>query len=93
MIRVVHLLELRARVNALRVRFGLANVTYTTPVAGTSLVTGQNLLQIRTALSEVYVASGRTAPAFTDPGLPAGTTIKAVHIAQLRAAIRALEGS
>ena len=90
-IRLVHLLELRLRVNAQRVRFGLAAVNFTAPVAGVSMVNGQHLLQIRGALTEAYTAAGMLAPTFTDPGLPAGTVIKAVHIQELRAAIIALE--
>jgi hypothetical protein len=90
-IRLVHLLELRTRVNAQRVRFGLAEVAFDPPVAGVSMITGQRLLQVRTALSEAYTAAGVTAPTFTDPGLPAGTVVKAVHIQELRAAILALE--
>ena len=92
-IRLIHLLELRARINAQRVRFNLPEVGFTPQVAGVSVITGQHLLQIRTALTEAYIAHGLAAPTFTDPGLPAGTVIRAVHIQELRAAIIALEGS
>jgi hypothetical protein len=90
-IKVVHILELRARVNAQRVRFGLAEINLHAPVAGVTMITTQQLLQIRTALAEAYAAAGVLAPNFTDPGLPPGTFIKAVHIKELRAAIVTLE--
>jgi hypothetical protein len=75
------------------VRFGLAAVSFTPAVAGATVVTQQQLLQIRGALTEAYAAHFLAAPVFTDPGLPAGTVIKAVHIQELRAAILALEAS
>ena len=92
-VRFIHLLELQIRSNAQRVRFGLAAINYSTAQVGVTVITAQDLLQIRTALTEAYTLAGRTAPTFTDPGLPAGTSIKAVHVQELRAAIVALEAS
>jgi hypothetical protein len=46
---------------------------------------------MRTALSQAYLAAGRTAPTFSDSPLTAGATyVRAAHIAELRAAVVAL---
>jgi len=90
-IKLLHLLELQARVNAQRVRFLLAEAAFSAKTAGVSVIAAQDLLEIRTALTQAYAAAGMAAPVFTDPGLPAGTVIKAVHIQELRAKIIALE--
>jgi len=50
-----------------------------------------HVAEIRTALGAVYVAKGRTLPAYTDAGPAGGTTVKAVHLAELRVAVRAIE--
>jgi len=47
---------------------------------GVTSIAGLQILQIRTALSDAYVAHGLAAPTFTDPGLPPGTVIKAVRL-------------
>jgi len=49
------------------------------------------LTDLRTALSQAYQAAGRTSPAYTDPTVGAGlAVIKAIHLNELRAAVRAL---
>ena len=50
-----------------------------------------HIAELRNALAVVYAATGRTAPVYTDPVLAAGVTMKVAHIAELRAAIVALE--
>jgi len=62
-----------------------------TLTGGTSIVRAQHIVDIRTALSQVYAALSLTPPTYTDPALSIGTTIKAVHIEELRAAIIAIE--
>jgi len=46
------------------------------------------LTELRTALSQAYQAAGRAAPTYTDP-TELGV-IKAIHLSELRAAVRAL---
>jgi hypothetical protein len=41
--------------------------------------------------AQAYAAPSRAAPGYTDPSLAAGTMIKKAHIAELRAAVIALE--
>jgi hypothetical protein len=46
------------------------------------------LTELRTALTQAYQAAGRTAPTYTDP--TALSVIKAIHLNELRTAIRTL---
>jgi hypothetical protein len=93
MIRAAHIAELRARIDALRVTYGLAPYPWTDPTlaAGSTLVRGAHIAQLRNALSDAYTAAHLTPPTYTDPGLGVGTTIKAAHLGELRTAVRTLE--
>ena len=62
-----------------------------TLTAGATVIGAQHIIDLRTALSQAYAAEGVTPPPYTDPTLGAGTTMKAAHIAEIRAAIVALE--
>jgi hypothetical protein len=86
-------LELSSYIDALRARFGLASYAYTDPslTVRATIVKAQHIIDLRTALSQVYVAAGRTPPTYTDPALGPGTTMRAIHITELRAAVIAIE--
>ena len=88
----MHVTELRARINAIRVRFGLSNITWTDPNLTGLPVMASHIQEMRSAFVAAYSAAGRPPPSFADPTLvPGATVIKAIHIAQLRAAVVALE--
>lgn len=90
-IRAVHVTELRSRVEAARAERGLAAYGYTDAVPGAgTLILARHVTELRSALIEVYAAAGLTTPVFTDPVL-SGVPIRAVHITQLREALRAIE--
>lgn len=92
-VKAVHITELRAAIDALRVRNGLATYGWTdgSLSTGATALKSVHIAEMRTALAAAYAAAGRSMSAFTDPTLSAGTsTVKAVHIAELRAAIAAL---
>ena len=94
MIRAVHITELRARIDALRIHFGLAAYAY--PAAPltpfTTIVQATQINDLRAALSQAYVAAGQPAPTFTDPVLAAQSTVtRAVHVTELRDAVLAIE--
>ena len=74
-------------------RFGLAAYAYagSSLTPGTSVILRQHLDDLRTALSEAYVAAGRTAPIYLESAVAGTTPIRASHIAELRAAIIAIE--
>ena len=90
--RVVHITELRTRIAALRTSRGLTPMSWTDPtlVAGSTPVKAVHLTQMRSALDQVYVSLNRVRPVYTDASIT-GMTIKAVHIAELRAAVAAVE--
>jgi uncharacterized protein DUF6259 len=92
-VKAVHILELRQRIDALRARAGLALYGWTNPTLtiGSSPVTAQHVAELRAALAAVYTARGLTPPAYTDAALGPGLTIKRLHITELRSAVVAIE--
>jgi hypothetical protein len=95
-VRAVHLTELRTRINAQRVRFGLSLVDWMDPTltAGATVIKRQHILQLRAALTDAYNKAAilsLPAPTYTDPDLPVGTAVKMIHIQELRNAVIALE--
>jgi hypothetical protein len=93
LIRAVHITELRTRIDALRLRFGLAAFSWTNPsLAAGTVVGGLHVSDLRTALQQAYAAAGQPAPSFTDPAIvPGATVIRVPHIQELRAAVQNLE--
>jgi hypothetical protein len=92
-VRAVHITELRTRVDAQRVRFKLQPFSWTgEPLsAGNSVILATHVTEMRSALAQAYAAAGQMAPQYTDGSLAAGDLIQAVHILELRAAVRGLE--
>ena len=66
-------------------------VAVATIAMGAASIKAVHITDLRTALDQAYTAAGRPLPTYTDPGLVPGTTIKVAHIAELRAAIIAIE--
>ena len=91
--RAIHFLELRARIDALRRKAGLAVYVWTDPalIAGATPVKVVHLTELRTALDEAYVAAARPAPVYDDAAVAGGTGIRAAHLMELREAVAALE--
>jgi hypothetical protein len=90
-IRAVHVVELRARINAVRQANGLAAVAWTDATLDGVVVKLVHLTELRAALVGAYQAAQRVPPSFTDPTPSTSTSIKAIHIAELRIAVVALE--
>jgi hypothetical protein len=93
-IRAAHVLELRARIDALRARFGLSSYAWTGAVQPGVVVRAQHVNELRTAVEDVYEAAplAPAAPVWTDATLLAGhTVVRAVHFAEIRNAVIALE--
>jgi hypothetical protein len=61
-------------------------------VAGTTVVKGVHLAEMRTAVNAVRALAGLSAAAWTDPS-PTGVQIKAVHITELRTGLDAARSS
>ena len=94
-VKAVHFTELRARIDALRIRFGLVAYAWTDPTlaAGTT-IKAVHLTQLREALQQAYAAAGQSPPVYTDPVITAqSTVILGAHIQQLRTAVLYLEAS
>lgn len=92
-IRLTHLVELRDHIDMVRTREGLPAFPWAdpNPVANNTVVQARHIVDLRTALAEVYVAQGLLPPVYTDGTLSAGVVIKATHIDELRAAVMAVE--
>jgi hypothetical protein len=87
-VKAVHIAELRAAIDAVRVASGLATFAWTDPTLTpeSTPLKAVHVTDLRTALSQAYVAAGQTPPTYTDPtGL---TVTKAIHLNELRTAVR-----
>lgn len=91
-INVIHITELRTRINALRAAFGIAAFSFTDPgLAAGNVIKAVHITELRTALAPVYTAALRAAPTYTDPALGAGTVVKAIHVQELRSRVTSVE--
>lgn len=93
LIQAVHITELRARIDALRIRFGLLQFIWTnpTPVAGSTMLQATYVIEMRAALNGVYTRAGRPLPIYAAPAPTIGGAIPALHVSELRSAVLALE--
>jgi hypothetical protein len=91
-VKEVHLRQLRARVDAQRVRCRLTPFEWTDPslAAGLTLIKAVHIAELRTALNAAYTACGVSPPSYEDPNLT-GSVVKALHFNDLRNAVLALE--
>lgn len=89
-IRASHIAELRARVDALRVRVGLVPFAWTDPMlaVGATAVRAPHLIDLRTALTQACAAGGLPLPVYAEP-IAAGTIIRTTHLTELRNAVLA----
>jgi hypothetical protein len=92
-IKASHVNELRTRIDAIRAARGLSGFSWSDNpvVANTTVILVQHLAELRTALNQAYAQAGFSPPQYTDNPLGAGTLVKAIHIAQLRSAVLAIE--
>jgi hypothetical protein len=91
--KAVHVLELRAAIDSVRVARGLAAFVWTDPTLtpGSTAFKVIHVTELRTALNQAYQAAGQTLPTYTDPAIVARVTVvKAIHLNELRAAVSAL---
>ena len=94
-IRAVHIQELRARIDTVRARYGLAPFAYGNPanadiIPGVSVVSAADVTQMRTALAPAYTMLGLAAPVYSTSPAP-GIMITVADIAELRAALLGIE--
>jgi hypothetical protein len=89
-VKAVHLTELRTAVNALRSTAGLSPATFTDPSLGAgSSIRKVHIEELRASIVAARSALGLSMPSFADSTLTAQSTpIKALHIHQLRNALK-----
>ena len=89
--KAVHMTELRSRIDALRADAGLPSWLWTS-LSTATIIRASHVTELHFALDAVYVSRGVAAPTYPEgPTLNAGIPIKALHITQLRSAVRTLE--
>jgi len=86
----VHMNELRTAVNAMRAAAGLSDATFIDPtLAAGTLIKVAHLTELRSALDQARSAIGLSPLSYTDPTITPGVTIvKAVHVRELRDAVK-----
>lgn len=91
-VRLVHIAELRERIDGIRAARGLSSYSWTDPMlsAGASIIRAVHIIDLRTALNEAYAAAKQSLPSYTDATL-SGAIIRVMHIEELRAAVIAIE--
>lgn len=83
-IKAAHFHELRSAVNAVRALAGLSPFSFSNPPATGGAFRKTHVEELRTNLAAARAVLGVPAISFTDPTLSAGSTIKAVHVNELR---------
>src|SRR5207247_2156889 len=91
-VKAVHITELRSHIDAIRMAVSLGAYSWTDTLApGAMYIRAKHITEMRAALQDAYVARGAPPPPiYTDPNLGAGATIKVAHIAEIRAAVVAI---
>jgi autotransporter-associated beta strand protein len=86
--KAAHITELRSAVNAMRAAAGLPAVALTGTVASGGTMLVQHVTALRTGANEARAILGSGAFAFTNPTLSSGAAIRAMHIQELRHAVK-----
>ena len=91
-VKALHITELRAAIDSLRVAGGLAPFAWTDPTLAPGIAAkAVHLIELRAALNQAYQALAKTPPAYADLAVMAGQTIiTTVHLNELRSAVRGL---
>lgn len=91
-VKAAHVIELRARIDALRGRWSVSPYSWTdaTLAPGSTVVKAVHVTQLRSALTDAYTAAGQSAPSYA-ASVSAGTTIAASHFSELRTKVEWLE--
>ncbi|MBI3940339.1 MAG: DUF11 domain-containing protein [Acidobacteria bacterium] len=87
-VRAVHVTELRQAVDAVRACAGLTAATWTDPSLDGAFIRAVHFQELRDKLAPALATLGLPAQVYTDDPLAPGTTIKKVHLQELRQAIR-----
>ncbi|HBB96669.1 MAG TPA: hypothetical protein DC054_14890 [Blastocatellia bacterium] len=93
-VRAQHIIELRQAVDALRAVAGLAPAPWTDPslAPNSTVIKAIHIQELRTYVDDAASRLGYPTQPYTEPGLTTGSSIKRVHIEELRQRIRAIAG-
>lgn len=86
-IKAVHLTEIRAAANALRVAAGLAPATWTDSAPAGLTVRAVHITEVRNAIRDALISLGRYA-SFSDASLTSGIYIRGAHMIEMREAVK-----
>ncbi|HET8782761.1 MAG TPA: RHS repeat-associated core domain-containing protein, partial [Pyrinomonadaceae bacterium] len=87
-VKALHVTELRDAINALRLRAGIATVTWAEAVSSGVSIKASHITEMRTRLGEARTALSLGATTYTDPSLTAGAIIKKQHIQEIRDSLK-----
>ena len=92
-VKAAHIVELQNAVATLRANNQLTPFVFTdAPLAAGATVKAVHIAELRTAIDAVFTKRGRGVLTYTDPAIAATVTlIRAVHISELRMAVRLIE--
>jgi predicted outer membrane repeat protein len=92
--KVLHIIELRQAVDALRAVAGLGPVMWTdnTLMPSNNVIKAIHIQELRIYLDDVATRLGYATSPYTDPALGSGFVIKRIHIEELRQRIRTIAG-
>lgn len=91
-LKVQHILELRARIDAARIARGLEPYGWADrALVSGSFVRGTHIVDLRLALAELYAKAGRTPPSYTTAVISSNGNVRAVDLTELRNAVAAIE--
>ncbi|HKV35771.1 MAG TPA: RHS repeat-associated core domain-containing protein [Pyrinomonadaceae bacterium] len=88
-VKALHVTELRDAINLLRVRAGIATVSWAESVSAGVLIKASHITEMRTRLEEARTALALAPTSYTDPSLTVGTLVKAAHIQEIRDSLKA----
>ncbi len=89
LVKALHVTELRDAINLLRIRAGIATVSWAEAVSTGVLIKASHITEMRTRLGEARTALGLSPTSYTDPSLTVGTLVKAPHIQEIRDSLKA----
>jgi hypothetical protein len=89
-VKLLHFTELLTAVNAVRMLAGLGAIAFAPPTPTTSVaVRRQHLLDLRSGIDATRIPIGMTALPYSEPTITTGsTTIKAIHITEVRNGVK-----
>lgn len=87
-VKASHVLELRSRINELRVIAGLSSFTYTNPVSVGSVIYVSDITDLRTALDTARSALALSALTYANTLAPGVSKIRVIDIREIRDGLR-----